>query len=357
MFSRRWRFFCCGRVRDGRGGRRLCGGPTERRSRTPSRPTGSRSGELCRRRRPQPRPVAQPVAETAAAVTSPRVDGRPGRRRHRRRRRGRSFRPKADRETAAPNASEARRRPAVARSRGARTRHRVRQDVDRARRAGQPGAADQSRRSGRNRRPPCAAPEPVPRSRAGAASRTPPLPQFEEVDPPGLVGHRPAARDDAVVRARAGRGSRRCARHARRLRRGPRRDSGRLARARIGDGRRARRQGEGARAPRRPLPHAGARRTAREVPLRTEAIYRDGESPAGESAKKIGGAAVGGAILGGDPRRRQGRGDRRRDRRGRRHGRRHGGRSQRGDARRRARSSPSGCRRRRRSRWKARAAR
>jgi len=36
----------------------------------------------------------------------------------------------------------------------------------------------------------------------------------------------------------------------------------------------------------------------REVPLRTETIYREGESPAGDSARKIGGAAVGGAILG-----------------------------------------------------------
>lgn len=36
-----------------------------------------------------------------------------------------------------------------------------------------------------------------------------------------------------------------------------------------------------------------------EVPLQTEAIYRDGESPAADSAKKIGAAAVGGAILGG----------------------------------------------------------
>ena len=35
-----------------------------------------------------------------------------------------------------------------------------------------------------------------------------------------------------------------------------------------------------------------------EVPLRTEPIYREGESPAGDSARKIGGAAVGGAILG-----------------------------------------------------------
>jgi hypothetical protein len=35
-----------------------------------------------------------------------------------------------------------------------------------------------------------------------------------------------------------------------------------------------------------------------EVPLRTDEVYRDGESPAGGSAKKIGGAAVGGAILG-----------------------------------------------------------
>ena len=36
----------------------------------------------------------------------------------------------------------------------------------------------------------------------------------------------------------------------------------------------------------------------REVPLRTEAIFREGDSPANESARKIGGAAVGGAILG-----------------------------------------------------------
>ena len=35
-----------------------------------------------------------------------------------------------------------------------------------------------------------------------------------------------------------------------------------------------------------------------EVPLRTEAIYRYGDAPGAESAKKIGGAAVGGAILG-----------------------------------------------------------
>jgi len=37
----------------------------------------------------------------------------------------------------------------------------------------------------------------------------------------------------------------------------------------------------------------------REIPLRTEPIYREGESPGSESARKIGGAAVGGAILGG----------------------------------------------------------
>jgi hypothetical protein len=36
----------------------------------------------------------------------------------------------------------------------------------------------------------------------------------------------------------------------------------------------------------------------REVSLHTEPIYREGESPAGDSARKIGGAAVGGAILG-----------------------------------------------------------
>ncbi len=35
-----------------------------------------------------------------------------------------------------------------------------------------------------------------------------------------------------------------------------------------------------------------------EVPMRTETVSRLGESPTGESARKIGGAAVGGAILG-----------------------------------------------------------
>lgn len=35
-----------------------------------------------------------------------------------------------------------------------------------------------------------------------------------------------------------------------------------------------------------------------EVPLRTEAVFREGESPGNESARKIGGAAIGGAILG-----------------------------------------------------------
>jgi type IV secretory pathway VirB10-like protein len=36
----------------------------------------------------------------------------------------------------------------------------------------------------------------------------------------------------------------------------------------------------------------------RQVDLRTEAIYREGESPANDSSKKIGGAAIGGAVLG-----------------------------------------------------------
>ena len=35
-----------------------------------------------------------------------------------------------------------------------------------------------------------------------------------------------------------------------------------------------------------------------EVPIRTESVIREGESPSGESARKIGGAAIGGAILG-----------------------------------------------------------
>jgi len=36
----------------------------------------------------------------------------------------------------------------------------------------------------------------------------------------------------------------------------------------------------------------------RQVPLRTEPIYRDGESPVADSSRKIGGAAIGGAVLG-----------------------------------------------------------
>jgi hypothetical protein len=35
-----------------------------------------------------------------------------------------------------------------------------------------------------------------------------------------------------------------------------------------------------------------------QLPVRTDTIVREGESPAGDSARKIGGAAVGGAILG-----------------------------------------------------------
>ena len=35
-----------------------------------------------------------------------------------------------------------------------------------------------------------------------------------------------------------------------------------------------------------------------ELPISTEAIYREGDSPSGESTRKIGGATVGGAILG-----------------------------------------------------------
>jgi type IV secretory pathway VirB10-like protein len=35
-----------------------------------------------------------------------------------------------------------------------------------------------------------------------------------------------------------------------------------------------------------------------ELPIKTDAVYREGESPSGESARKIGGAAAGGAIIG-----------------------------------------------------------
>ena len=36
----------------------------------------------------------------------------------------------------------------------------------------------------------------------------------------------------------------------------------------------------------------------RQVPLRTETVYREGDSPSGDSSRKIGGAAIGGAVLG-----------------------------------------------------------
>lgn len=36
----------------------------------------------------------------------------------------------------------------------------------------------------------------------------------------------------------------------------------------------------------------------RQVSLRTETVYRDGESPSAESSRKIGGSAIGGAVLG-----------------------------------------------------------
>ena len=38
--------------------------------------------------------------------------------------------------------------------------------------------------------------------------------------------------------------------------------------------------------------------SGRQVSLRTEPIYREGDSPTGDSSRKIGGAAIGGAVLG-----------------------------------------------------------
>ncbi|HXW08640.1 MAG TPA: hypothetical protein VD833_25640 [Vicinamibacterales bacterium] len=35
-----------------------------------------------------------------------------------------------------------------------------------------------------------------------------------------------------------------------------------------------------------------------QIPIRTESVFREGEAPGGESARKIGGAAIGGAVLG-----------------------------------------------------------
>jgi type IV secretory pathway VirB10-like protein len=36
----------------------------------------------------------------------------------------------------------------------------------------------------------------------------------------------------------------------------------------------------------------------RQIPLRTETVFREGDSPGAESSRKIGGAAIGGAVLG-----------------------------------------------------------
>ena len=36
----------------------------------------------------------------------------------------------------------------------------------------------------------------------------------------------------------------------------------------------------------------------RQIPLRTETVFREGDSPGSESSRKIGGAAIGGAVLG-----------------------------------------------------------
>lgn len=44
--------------------------------------------------------------------------------------------------------------------------------------------------------------------------------------------------------------------------------------------------------------HTLALANGRHIPLRTETILREGESPANESSRKIGGAAIGGAVLG-----------------------------------------------------------
>ena len=69
-----------------------------------------------------------------------------------------------------------------------------------------------------------------------------------------------------------------------------------------------------------------------QIPFRTDAIFREGASPGNESARKIGGAAIGGAILGSDHRRRQRRRDRGRHGRRRWQCRRDGRRSQRRNA-------------------------
>ena len=67
--------------------------------------------------------------------------------------------------------------------------------------------------------------------------------------------------------------------------------------ARLGRAGRSRRQDEGA-ARLGVRFHTLVLADGTEIPLRTETIYRDGDSPGNESSRKVGGAAVGGAILG-----------------------------------------------------------
>ena len=88
----------------------------------------------------------------------------------------------------------------------------------------------------------------------------------------GRFRHRPAERDDRHERSRAGRRSRRSARHPRREGRQPRGDSGRRARAGHRVAGRARRQVQGARADRHPVPdgRAGRRHAAADFDRRRD---------------------------------------------------------------------------------------
>ena len=161
------------------------------------------------------------------------------------------------------------------------------------------------------------------RAPAGSPARA----AVRRVDPPGVVGHRPAAR---VARCHpSARAWRIASRRASRVTCSPRAASpSRRVRACS-----ARSRSWNAAARSRSAPASASAstpwswRTAAKCPLQTEAIYRDGESPAGDSAKKIGVAAVGGAILGGILGGKKGAAIGARHRRRGRHGRRHGRRS------------------------------
>ena len=195
-------------------------------------------------------------------------------------------------------------------------------------RAERPGDAAAGRPAGAG--PPAAAGEPSRRARRGAAARAAARAAVRGADSAGRGGHRPAGRNAARRRERARVEDRVDARVSRDV----------MAAGRVAIPAGSRVIGSVTMVERGGKVKERARLGIRFHTLvladgtRGAAAHRAGlprrRIPGGSSsAKKIGGAAIGGAILGAHPRRRQGCGDRRRDRRGRRHRGRDGRRPQR----------------------------